>query len=91
VILFTEYYTPAYKAGGLITSISNLCALLSNQLSITLVSSAYDLNDKKQLLNILYKIESIAAKSEVYAWIFCETRCQSLDITDSTRSEGLPP
>jgi len=52
MILFTEYYTPAYKAGGLITSISNLCALLSNQLSIKLVSSAYDLNDKKQLLGV---------------------------------------
>lgn len=52
MILFTEYYKPAYKAGGLITSISNLYTLLSTQISITIVSSAFDLNEKELLPEI---------------------------------------
>jgi glycosyltransferase involved in cell wall biosynthesis len=52
LILFTEYYTPAHQAGGPITSIKNLYALLQHKIKMIIVCSAYDLNATDVMPNI---------------------------------------
>ncbi len=52
MILFTEYYTPAHQAGGPITSIKNLYALLQHKIKMIIVCSAYDLNATDVMPNI---------------------------------------
>jgi glycosyltransferase involved in cell wall biosynthesis len=50
VLIFTQYYTPAKKAGGPITSISNLVTALNQDFSI--VSRGQDLNEGENLEGI---------------------------------------
>jgi glycosyltransferase involved in cell wall biosynthesis len=52
LILFTEYYEPAQKAGGPITSIRNLYQVLKAHMPIHIITSAYDLNGTVPLPNI---------------------------------------
>lgn len=47
MLIFTQYYTPAKKAGGPITSISNLVSSLD--LDCSIVSRGQDLNERKNL------------------------------------------
>ena len=51
MFIFTQYFTPAKKAGGPITSISNLVAALDQEFSI--VSRGQDLNERENLEGIL--------------------------------------
>jgi glycosyltransferase involved in cell wall biosynthesis len=60
LILFTEYYTPAQQAGGPITSIKNLYALLQHKIKIIIVCSAYDLNATDVMPNIILNQEQEA-------------------------------
>ena len=57
MILFTEYYTPAHQAGGPITSIKNLYALLQHKITMIIVCSAYDLNATDVMPNIILNQE----------------------------------
>lgn len=50
MFIFTQYFTPAKKAGGPITSISNVVAALDQEFSI--VSRGQDLNERENLEGI---------------------------------------
>jgi glycosyltransferase involved in cell wall biosynthesis len=50
MLIFTQYFTPAKKAGGPITSISNLVTALNQDFSI--VSRGQDLNERENLEGI---------------------------------------
>ncbi|MEP7165498.1 MAG: glycosyltransferase [Ferruginibacter sp.] len=47
LLIFYDYFYPAYKAGGPIQSLTNLMCLLQNEYDISVVTSAYDLNDDR--------------------------------------------
>jgi len=52
-MIFTPWYTPAFKAGGPIQSCIRLVAHLKTYNSIQLITGGYDLHDKKPLSGIL--------------------------------------
>lgn len=52
LILFVDWFTPAYKAGGPITSVRNLSLALQKEYEIYVVTSDRDLGDTKPLQNI---------------------------------------
>ena len=53
LLILTEWFYPAYKAGGPITSLLNLAKTISDKVNVTVITSAYDLGDKKILDNII--------------------------------------
>ena len=56
VLIFIDWFLPAYKAGGPIQSISNLVKRLKNEIDIWIVTSNEDLGEPlkldRELLNI---------------------------------------
>ena len=56
IIVFIDWFLPAYKAGGPIQSISNLVNNLKNEMDIWIVTSNEDLGERleldKKLLNL---------------------------------------
>lgn len=52
VLVFIEWFLPAYKAGGPIRSVSNLITQLGSELSISVVASDRDFGDGTPLLGI---------------------------------------
>lgn len=52
LILFVDWFTPAFKAGGPITSVRNLSLALQKEYEIYVVTSDRDLGDSKPLPNI---------------------------------------
>ncbi len=53
VLIFIDWYYPAFKAGGPIKSVSNIAAALKNEADIFIVTSAYDLDGFKSLQNVI--------------------------------------
>lgn len=53
LIILTDWFTPAYKAGGPITSLNNLVNSLSAKLNCTIITSAYDLGENNILQNVI--------------------------------------
>lgn len=53
IFIFSDWYSPAYKAGGPITSLNNLVNSLSAKLNCTIITSAYDLGENKILQNVI--------------------------------------
>ena len=83
ILIFSDWFTPANKAGGPIQSIRNLALQLSNTYKIFIYSSAYDLKSIEVLPNIelnswttfegnikvYYQSESIYSKLAVIEFI----------------------
>ena len=53
ILIFIDWYKPAYKAGGPVISISNLVNLLNDEIEFYIITSNKDLNE----INPLSKIE----------------------------------
>ena len=53
LIIFYDYFYPAYKAGGPVQSLTNLVLSLQDEYEISIVTSAYDLNDDQVLDKII--------------------------------------
>lgn len=49
ILILTDWYSPAYKAGGPITSIKNLVHEIHSSVEIEIITSAYDLNETSPL------------------------------------------
>lgn len=52
LLIFNDYFYPAYKAGGPIQSLVNLITHLDHFYEIYVISSAHDLNEQKPMENI---------------------------------------
>ena len=52
ILIFIDWYTPAFKAGGPISSIYNLTQFLEEEINFYIVTSNKDLNSKKGLQGI---------------------------------------
>ena len=52
LLIMYDYFYPAYKAGGPIQSLTNLAIALQEEYNISILTSAYDLNDDHILENI---------------------------------------
>lgn len=53
ILIIYDYFYPAYKAGGIIQSLKNLIHFFDENYNFTIVTSAYDLNEKKILDTII--------------------------------------
>lgn len=53
ILILSDWFYPAFKAGGPITSLYNLVKKIEDKISITVLTSAYDLGENKILDNIL--------------------------------------
>lgn len=53
VLVFIDWYTPAYKAGGPIRSVNNLINALGDDIEFMVVTGAYDFGDTQILQNIV--------------------------------------
>lgn len=49
ILILSDWYSPAYKAGGPITSIKNLVREIHPLVNIDIITGAYDLNETKPL------------------------------------------
>ena len=54
IVVFIDWYKPAYKAGGPISSIYNLIELLGDEMEFYVVTSDRDLNEKSALEGLKY-------------------------------------
>lgn len=52
-MIFTDWYLPGFKAGGPVTSISNLVRLLSSDYQIYIITSDRDLNEAEPYPNLV--------------------------------------
>ena len=52
ILIFIDWYKPAYKAGGPVISISNLVNLLNDEIEFYIITSNKDLNEINPLSNI---------------------------------------
>lgn len=66
VLVITDYYTPARKAGGLVTALSNLLLLLCDHFEFHLVTRNRDLGDSPPLPGI--KSDSWSKREEAQAF-----------------------
>ena len=62
VLVFIDWFYPAFKAGGPITSISNMISLLSKDLDFFIVTSDRDLIDSSSFKGI--KLDTWLKKSK---------------------------
>jgi glycosyltransferase involved in cell wall biosynthesis len=53
ILVLSDWFYPAYKAGGPITSLVNLVKAIGNRSDIIVLTSAYDFGENKVLENIL--------------------------------------
>lgn len=53
LIILTDWYYPAYKAGGPITSLKNLVKGIGSRVNVSILTSAYDLGENNVLENIV--------------------------------------
>tara|TARA_Y100000589_G_scaffold217232_1_gene204905 strand:+ start:836 stop:1951 length:1116 start_codon:yes stop_codon:yes gene_type:complete len=54
ILVFIDWYKPAYKAGGPISSVYNLTELLGDEMEFYIVTSDRDLNEKSPLEGLKY-------------------------------------
>ena len=52
LLIFYDYFYPAYKAGGPVQSLTNLVLSLQDEYDISVLTGAHDLNDDRVLDNI---------------------------------------
>ena len=52
VLVFIDWYLPAFKAGGPISSVSNMIELLSDDMSFFIVTGNKDLNSDQPLRGV---------------------------------------
>ncbi len=52
ILIIYEFFSPAYKAGGVIQSLRNLIALLHNDFDFYFITGGYDLNESEPLSTI---------------------------------------
>ena len=55
IIVFIDWYLPAYKAGGAITSVLNMVDLLYNHIDFYIITGDRDLNDSEPFSNIKFQ------------------------------------
>ncbi|GMU96855.1 glycosyltransferase [Ignavibacterium album] len=53
ILILSDWFYPAYKAGGPITSLKNLVNVLREMVKVSVLTSAYDLGEHKILDNIV--------------------------------------
>ena len=54
ILVFIDWYKPAYKAGGPISSVYNLTELLGDEIQFYVVTSDRDLNENSPLEGLKY-------------------------------------
>jgi len=88
VIIFYDYFLPAYKAGGPVQSIANLVRKFGGTIDFFIVCSAHDHNEISQLENIVtdkwcsfendtaqvFYISKINLTKKTFIKIYCEVR-----------------
>ena len=74
ILIFIDWYTPAFKAGGPISSIYNLTHFLEEEINFFIVTSNKDLNSKKELHGIKTNAWQQINKSKV---IYLDERSQN--------------
>ena len=74
ILIFIDWYTPAFKAGGPISSIYNLTHFLEEEFNFYIVTSNKDLNSKKELQGIKTNEWQQINKSKV---IYLDERSQN--------------
>lgn len=65
ILIFIDWYKPAFKAGGPISSIHNLTQLLGDQFNFHIITSSKDLNSHVNLKSIKTNIWQNVDKSKV--------------------------
>ncbi|GIR59262.1 MAG: hypothetical protein CM15mP65_18430 [Crocinitomicaceae bacterium] len=65
IVVFIDWYKPAYKAGGPISSIYNLIELLGDEMEFYVVTSDRDLNEKSALEGLKYNQWVVQGKVKV--------------------------
>jgi len=53
ILILTDWFYPAYKAGGPITSLTNLVKVIEDKFQVTVLTSAYDIGERKILDNLI--------------------------------------
>lgn len=53
ILILSDWFYPAYKAGGPITSLTNLVNCIGHKVDVTVLTSAYDLGERNFLENII--------------------------------------
>jgi glycosyltransferase involved in cell wall biosynthesis len=53
ILILTDWFYPAYKAGGPITSLTNLVKGIGDKFNVIVLTSAYDLGESKLLDNLI--------------------------------------
>lgn len=53
VVILSDWFYPAYKAGGPITSLTNLVKAIGDKIDVSVLTSAYDLNENEVLDSIV--------------------------------------
>lgn len=56
ILILTDWFYPAFKAGGPITSLYNLVKKIEDKISITVLTSAYDLGENEIMDNIVSNV-----------------------------------
>ncbi|MBX7206346.1 MAG: glycosyltransferase family 4 protein [Bacteroidia bacterium] len=68
IIFFIDWFLPAFKAGGPITSVLALSKILTNHFNVVIITGDRDLNDKAPFAHILFnqKVKEEISGAEVY-------------------------
>ena len=66
ILIFCRYFSPAYKAGGPIVSISNIVEHLGDYFDFYIITSDRDIGDKRSFPNISNKYWHKVGKANVY-------------------------
>jgi len=66
ILCFSEYYLPAFKAGGPIKSINNFVDYLGDEFNIKIICRAKDLKEKKYFSNIKINSWNSVGKAKVF-------------------------
>ncbi len=66
ILVFADYYSPAYKAGGPVRTISNMVDQLSDRFQFMIITRDRDLGDKKPFPGILIRSWAAVGSALVY-------------------------
>lgn len=66
IIIFTDYFYPSKKAGGPITSLSNLIDLISEEFEIKVICLGYDVNEQDSYAGVQLNEELVHPNYTVY-------------------------
>lgn len=87
ILIFLDWFYPAYKAGGPIKSVFNIVNALYKKLNFFIVTSAYDL-DESEILDGTH--QNIWIKEEKYSIIYLNKKNQNKTRIQSIMSEVSP-